>query len=333
MSERKNSGAVQTEVVKPEQVPQNGLDTPKFNNTLNSYEAISKRPFSVEAQKVLSQPIDPSEVLIKPDGIIYAPGYYFRKILLEAFKPGGWGLVKVRVMMEDNNLYFEGLLFVDGAFVATAIGEQKYIKNNRNQTYATALEGAKTDCLTRCCKDIGIAMELWNPVWVREWKKNHALMVWGQYKNDEPTYIWRRKDLPLEWPYKELDKQGKRIAAPKVYPFSSNGKPSNGNREQPTPPENGNGKGKKAPKGTPLDSKTESILTEMLGNYKKKLVAIYENEEDALKVISQTFRKNGLSSYKQVTHENMDNLVRTLHDKVAALESLKNNTGSVLNEN
>jgi hypothetical protein len=36
--------------------------------------------------------IDPRSLEIKPDGIIYLPEIKYRRILNEAFGPGGWGL-------------------------------------------------------------------------------------------------------------------------------------------------------------------------------------------------------------------------------------------------
>lgn len=55
----------------------------------------------------------------------------------------------------------EFALFVHGRFVSIARGEQDYYKDD---DLATKAEGVKSNALMRCCKDLGIASELW--VWV-----------------------------------------------------------------------------------------------------------------------------------------------------------------------
>jgi hypothetical protein len=58
-----------------------------------SFHGISAEPFPKEAADILQAPTDPTEVEIKPDGIIYLPEIKYRRILNKAFGPGGWGLV------------------------------------------------------------------------------------------------------------------------------------------------------------------------------------------------------------------------------------------------
>lgn len=57
-----------------------------------SFHGLSDAPFSKEAAAVLLNPLDPDDVEIKPDGIIYLPEIKYRRILNLAFGPGGWGL-------------------------------------------------------------------------------------------------------------------------------------------------------------------------------------------------------------------------------------------------
>lgn len=57
-----------------------------------SFHGLSDAPFSKEAANVLLKPLDPNDVEIKPDGIIYLPEIKYRRILNLAFGPGGWGL-------------------------------------------------------------------------------------------------------------------------------------------------------------------------------------------------------------------------------------------------
>jgi len=103
------------------------------------------------------------------------------------------------IYKESNKVFYQGALFVNGQFVSEAIGEQDYYPNNPQTSYATAAEAAKTDCLTRCCKDLGIAQELWDP--------QFAIKVWCDYigkGNGKSKYLWRRKDSPkFTYPHKE----------------------------------------------------------------------------------------------------------------------------------
>lgn len=57
-----------------------------------SFHGLSTEAFPPEAAKALLAPIHPDEIEIKPDGIIYLPEIKYRRILNQAFGPGGWGL-------------------------------------------------------------------------------------------------------------------------------------------------------------------------------------------------------------------------------------------------
>ena len=57
-----------------------------------SFHGLSIEAFSPEAAKILLAPIDPEDIEVKPDGILYLPEIKYRRILNQAFGPGGWGL-------------------------------------------------------------------------------------------------------------------------------------------------------------------------------------------------------------------------------------------------
>ena len=57
-----------------------------------SFHGLSTEAFSPEAAKALLAPIEPDDIEVKPDGIIYLPEIKYRRILNQAFGPGGWGL-------------------------------------------------------------------------------------------------------------------------------------------------------------------------------------------------------------------------------------------------
>ena len=64
------------------------------------------------------------------------------------------------------------------SFVSTARGEQEYFDPSG---VATASEGAKSNALMRCCKDLGIAHELWSPRFIRDFKARMCVEVFAEH--------------------------------------------------------------------------------------------------------------------------------------------------------
>ena len=109
--------------------------------------------------------------------MIYLPEIKYRRILNKAFGPGGWGLaprsethVGPKVVSREYALVCLGrcvsLPRVHMAVMETnrrrlvgvARGEQDYFDP---AGIPTATEAVKSNALMRCCKDLGIASELW----------------------------------------------------------------------------------------------------------------------------------------------------------------------------
>lgn len=163
----------------------------KERQGLVDYHGISMEKFKDKQIKILENRIDEDDIEIDPQGLIYLPQIKYRRILNKAFGPGAWAIRPRTMKVKDETVMFEGELWVEGRFIAWSIGEQQYIENNPIMSYATALEAAKSDCVTRLCKDLGIASELWDPRFIREWKKKYAIQVWIK---DKRKPQWRRKD-------------------------------------------------------------------------------------------------------------------------------------------
>lgn len=121
-----------------------------------------------------------------------------------------------------------------GRLVSIARGEQDFFSQDG---VATATEGCKSNALMRCCKDLGIASELWSvlvsfaslswaykarlddrdPRFIAEYKRKYCVGVWAKHvttgqsyvqvflstlrsAEDRATYrktIWRRKDVSV----------------------------------------------------------------------------------------------------------------------------------------
>lgn len=146
-------------------------------------------------------PIPFNDVEVKPDGIIYLPEIKYRRILNTAFGPGGWGLApRGELMVESNFVTREFALIVHGRFVALARGECAYYGDDN---LPNAIEGCKSNALMRCCKDLGIASELWDPRYVRKYIKEWTKEVWVEYvPNKKKRMIRIRKDDEIVYPYK-----------------------------------------------------------------------------------------------------------------------------------
>lgn len=94
---------------------------PAFGNGIDwssSFHGLSTTPFSPEVAAVLMAPIPFDDVEIKPDGIIYLPEIKYRRILNQAFGPGGWGMApRGDLGVGDKVVTREYALLVHGRYV------------------------------------------------------------------------------------------------------------------------------------------------------------------------------------------------------------------------
>lgn len=145
-------------------------------------------PLSEQVVQILLASVDPQEVEIKPDGSIYLPEIKYRKRLLQAFGPTGWSLLPKGPHSQISNfLSREYALYVGGRIVSQARGVS-LIQSFSNPGLAS--EAVKSNALMRCCKDLGIASELWSMSYIEEWKNERAIR--RQDKNGK--FVWVKKE-------------------------------------------------------------------------------------------------------------------------------------------
>lgn len=138
-----------------------------------SFHGLSSTPFSTEIAQVLMADLDSDSIEIKPDGLLYLPEIKYRRILNKAFGPGGWGLApRGETYVTEKSVSREYALICHGRLVSVARGEQDYFGP---EGIATATEGCKSNALMRCCKDLGVASELWDPSFIRAWKRDNCV--------------------------------------------------------------------------------------------------------------------------------------------------------------
>lgn len=166
--------------------------------------------------KILMKAASPkTEIEILPSGEIYPPQIAMRKRLTAAFGPMGWALRPIMQPTPPDDksvMYREYVLIADGRVVASAIGSQKYYANSKRMDYGDVLEAIKSDALKRCCKDLGVLWECWDPNFIKDWKRLHAVHVFVNERKkdrngaeqpgfDQKTY-WRRIDrMPTAWKF------------------------------------------------------------------------------------------------------------------------------------
>ncbi|KAF2724563.1 Mgm101p-domain-containing protein [Polychaeton citri CBS 116435] len=168
-----------------------------------SFHGLSSTPFTPEQSAILMQDIPWDDIEIKPDGIIYLPEIKYRRILNKAFGPGGWGLApRGETIVTGKVVTREYGLVCGGRLVSVARGEQQYFDPDG---IPTATEGCKSNALMRCCKDLGIASELWDPRFIRRFMKEmgkESIVEHVTTKKRRKHFC--RKDDEIKYPYKEI---------------------------------------------------------------------------------------------------------------------------------
>ncbi|OJD40012.1 mgm101 protein [Diplodia corticola] len=167
-----------------------------------SFHGLSSERFSDAAAAALLEPIQADDIEVKPDGIIYLPEIKYRRILNRAFGPGGWGLApRGETIVTGKTVTREYGLVAGGRLVSIARGEQQYFEP---EGIPTATEGCKSNALMRCCKDLGVASELWDPRFIRRFMKEYAKKVWVEHVvTKKKKQITIRKDDEIPYPWKE----------------------------------------------------------------------------------------------------------------------------------
>jgi hypothetical protein len=86
-------------------------------------------------------------------------------------------------------------------FAAQAQGENTYFSP---EGLPNAVEGCKSNALMRCCKDLGIGSELWDPHFVRWFKKSMMESQWVEHAvtKKKKTMWFRKGAVEVPYPYK-----------------------------------------------------------------------------------------------------------------------------------
>jgi len=171
-----------------------------------------------EVARILTAPADLSTLDVKPDGAVYFSHIHARRRLNEAFGPAPHGWKFLRATLPDGSsmpwsktvrpgkdnseivtVAAEFNLWVreaNGAWDlrSQAMGEGEYHSNNSNAGFTDATEVAKSQALTRACKDLGIGSECWDKRFTEAFRREHCVKVWVKPERGYAKWMWRRKD-------------------------------------------------------------------------------------------------------------------------------------------
>jgi genome maintenance protein MGM101 len=93
------------------------------------------------------------------------------------------------------------LLTYPRSFIAQAQGESTFFSA---ESIPASVEACKSNALMRCSKDIGIASELWDPVFIRGFRKTYAEQIWCEHVvNKTKRLLWTKKGVPVGYPFKK----------------------------------------------------------------------------------------------------------------------------------
>lgn len=218
----------------------------------DTYVGIAALILSDAQIAILTDPVTDAEIEIKPDsfGAVYLCHASYRKRLNAAFRPGGWAQRQIspwRYDPETHILSAEFALYARGedgkvCYISKAIGAQKYHggQGDSDMTYDDAAQGAESNALTRNCKQLGIAIELWEKRTATEIRNRLGVCVfYEKYGSDRKKIAWRRyDDAPIKGEtglVPDSPNRDKYRGQPQAQPTSQASRPSQPPPQQPRP--------------------------------------------------------------------------------------------------
>lgn len=159
---------------------------------------------------ILHAPIEPRDIYIKPDGLVYLTWIKYQQRLCKAYGTSWTMIPQGMPKIYKNNIVWGFHLIVRGVYCGFAIGEQDFHDNGR-MTYGEGCEGAKSNALTRLCKAFGIGSELWDKGYTTDWQNKYAQKKWNEQKK---RYDWSLKPGAFDTPQTEQKTEQKPITNP-----------------------------------------------------------------------------------------------------------------------
>lgn len=175
------------------------------------YQGIAELVLTDEQITILTATVTDDEIEIKPDsfGAVYLAHASYRKRLNRVFKPGGWAQRQIGEWRYDPDTHILSAEFALYArdsngkvcYVSKAIGAQKYHggQGDSDMSYDDAAQGAESNSLTRNCKQLGIALELWEKRTATQIRNRLGVCVKYTKKYKDRHGNWKDGDVRLAW--------------------------------------------------------------------------------------------------------------------------------------
>lgn len=170
--------------------------------------AVQDLQLTEREEHILAEPVDVTEVRILPSGNPYLPHPAYTRWMNRAFGRCGWGMRPANLpsLNVANQMSQAHVLCIHGKVIKMAFGEQDYSPKNKRQSYIDTIEATRASALRRCMKQLGVGLELWDPLWVEEFRATHCVVRW----KDGDAH-WRRKvDPPFHWEKKSSERAPER---------------------------------------------------------------------------------------------------------------------------
>jgi len=172
---------------------------PDASSVLRRFPGASRLYVQPEERAALEEPFLDDEIEILPTGEPYAPHGRYRTRLNHVFGPGQWALLPLTDHLLDGKTVVQPwVLTVRGcvAAVASGAGSSGFDSDIAQQT-----EAAKSQALTRACKDLGIGLFLAQKRWAESFRERLCLLVEAKDRKDKDwRRCWRRAD-GVPFPY------------------------------------------------------------------------------------------------------------------------------------
>ena len=166
------------------------LPTAGTTDHLAAYGASTAKFTRAQTEKLMAE-WPPHQVEIRYDRIVYVEAQKHRDRLTEVFGPGGWAEVPGGEFAADGGLIVQlWQLFIGGVAITQSLGECQWVSSNTKMTKGDAVEGAKSNALTRNCK--GIMNQQWRD---KTWAYNFTLRE-GVLVKTQKGEAWRKVDGP-----------------------------------------------------------------------------------------------------------------------------------------
>lgn len=240
------------------------LVEPDVSSILGRFPGASLLEVRPEQAAALEAPFPDDEIEILPTGEPYAPNGRYRARLNQVFGHGRWALLPAQDHVMDGKTVVQlWVLVVNGHVVAIAPGAGG---SGFDSDLAQQLESAKSNALTRACKDLGIGLFFAQKRWAETFRDRFCILVDAKSKqSDSWRRSWRRADGV---PFNFEGTIHRRPGGAKPEPSSAPATP--GPAEAPAPPE------ERPAKGRTAKEREEEYFAEMAAQRKRLGTSVFQ---------------------------------------------------------